>query len=65
MNVQLLNVYDIRLEKYQKENFASEQSFWDYINIEEAKTNIEDMENINTKEILFIFGMELQNGRLV
>lgn len=59
-------------EKYQKENFASKQSFlknlkkkWDYTNNEEVKTKIEEMKNINTKGILFIFGTEFKNGRLV
>lgn len=55
----------IRKKTLHQNNHSDLKKQWDYINIEEAKTNIEEMENINTKEVLFIFGMELQNDRLV
>lgn len=70
MKVQLLNAYDIRLEKVTERLFCLHQNNhsdlkkqWD--NIEEAKTNVKEMKNFNTKGILFIFGMQLQNGKLV
>lgn len=54
-----------RKKTLHQNNHSDPKKQWDYINIEESKTNIEKMKNINTKGILFIFGMELQNGRLV